>query len=327
MKKMRILSLFWHSVESDVIPLDYLDGSNPTTSMFREQVKFVLSHYNSVSIIEFLELLRNPDAGHSTHKAPVLLGFDDGFKNVMTNALPILNEFNIPAVFFVTGEILRNPDFVPWFVEVKHLMRWAMHQTIVYRDTKFHLVSPQDCTKLQALLNLSIQACRSETERQRLLTYCANLLGVDRPAAPDLDDDLRFVSKEDLAELGSSSLLTVASHAMTHRHLGSLTYEEQLHELEQSDTLLRQHCPSYYPIVAYPSGSFNTDTISIATHTYAAGFATFLGASYRNPYAYPRIGVNQDTVQELAYAVSPQRLNYLLPLKRALHSSGILRGR
>jgi hypothetical protein len=112
---------------------------------------------------------------------------------------------------------------------------------------------------------------------------------------------------------------------MTHRYLATLTYAEQAYELEQSDLLLCEQCPSYYPVVAYPLGSFNDDTLSIANRIYKAGFATFLGSSYSNLYAYPRIGLGHNAVEELAYILSPKRLKYILPLKRFLHITGIRR--
>jgi peptidoglycan/xylan/chitin deacetylase (PgdA/CDA1 family) len=253
----------------------------------------------------------------------VLLGFDDGFKSIITQALLILNEFRVPAVFFVMGEILRNPEFVPWFVEFKHLIRRTQKRKINYGDLTIDLSSRQDQVQLLHLFEASFKAGRSEADRQRLLMELADLLGAGRPVASDLDEDLRFVTKEDLAALGSSSLLAVASHAMTHRHLDSLTYEEQVAELEQSDSLLRKLCPSYYPVISYPGGCFSADTIAIAKRIYKAGFAVFLKSSYQNRYRYPRIGINHASVQDLAYILNPIRLNCLLPLKRFLHVAGI----
>jgi peptidoglycan/xylan/chitin deacetylase (PgdA/CDA1 family) len=253
----------------------------------------------------------------------VLLGFDDGFKNIIRFALPILVEFNVPAVLFVIGEIIRNPDFVPWYVERKHLIRRTVKKTVVYDNTHINLSSAQDRTKLKGLFDVSFRACKSEADRQRLMASFASELGVDRPKPTDLDRDLELVDRNDLGNLGSSSLLMVASHAMTHRDLASLSYEDQVHELEKSNLVLSTHCPSYYPVIAYPNGSFNGETITIARRVYKAGFAVLLGSSYRNAYAYPRIGLGNDSIQELAYAISAKRLNYVLPIKRFLHISGV----
>src|SRR5262249_35607815 len=289
---MKALSLFWHSVEPDSIRPEYLDGRNPTASIFRDQVKFVTSRFRPVSVRDFIELVTNKKSFQAYDKPPVLLGFDDGFRNVITEALPILNEFQIPAVFFVVGEALNNPDFVPWFVEVKQLLRRTKDKNIIYGQRKIDLTSPQDRFELENLVEGSFRKCESDPERERLLTDFARRLGVNRAVASDLDDDLCLVSKVDLEKLTTSSLLTVASHGMTHRHLASLSRAEQLRELEQSHLLLRRYCPAYYPVLAYPGGSFNADTLLVAKEIYKAAFGVFLGTSYSNAYAYPRRGID-----------------------------------
>ncbi len=320
---MKILSLFWHSVESDSIDPEYLDGSNPTASMFRDQIKYIVNKYTPISIVDFMKITEKRNLVYSFEKPPVLLGFDDGFKNVIDQALPVLNEFKIPAVFFVIGEILKNPNFVPWYVEMKHLIRKTKKKTVINDNVKTDLVSKKGRTFLMRHSTASFLSLRSESDRQRFLTNFASLLGIERTMVFELDDDLRFIDKENLSNLSSTSLLTVASHAMTHRYLTSLTYEEQVYELEQSDFLLKEHCPSYYPTVSYPLGFFNTDTIEIAKRIYKSAFAVYTGSSYRNLYAYPRIGIGHCSVQELTYTINPIRINYLLPVKRFLHNTGI----
>ena len=322
---MKILSLFWHNICSDSMSPKNLDRLSSTVPMFRDHVRLIINNYTPISISDFVEIANNPDLIRSHPKPPVLLGFDDGFKNVITQALPILNEFRIPAVFFVIGEILRNQEFVPWFVEFIHLIRRTQKRRIDHNGLTIDLSSRQDYVRLLHLFENSFKACRLESDRQRLLTEFGDRLDLGRPVASELDDDLRFVTKEDLAALASSSLLTVASHAMTHRHLESLTYDEQVSELEQSDVLLRKHCPAYYPVISYPGGSFKAETLAIAKRIYKAGFAVSVGSSYRNRYAHPRIGIDHAAKDELAYIISPKRLNYILPLKRLLHATGIRR--
>jgi peptidoglycan/xylan/chitin deacetylase (PgdA/CDA1 family) len=315
----KILSVFWHSVDGHSAGPD---GTNPTVSLFREHIRFFRQNYTPISAPEFLRIYRDRRLSRFYDKPPVLLGFDDGFKNIIRHALPVLEELKVPALFFVIGEILRNPDFVPRYIEVKQLLRRARGKQFVYDGTKIDLSLPQDGIKLRRLFGASLRACNLESDRQKLLNNLAALLGVDRPKGSDLDEDLKFVDIKDLVGLTSSSQLTLASHAMTHRYLATLTDEEQVYELEQSDLLLREHCQSYYPVIAYPGGSFNAATIAIAKRTYEGGFSTFLG-TYQNLYAYRRICLGHNSVQELAYAISRKRLNYILPIKRLLHITGI----
>lgn len=49
-----------------------------------------------------------------TEKPGLLLTFDDGLANNLTNALPILEDFNAPAVLFVTTQhVLKPRDWLP----------------------------------------------------------------------------------------------------------------------------------------------------------------------------------------------------------------------
>lgn len=320
---MKILNLFWHNILPDSLEPERQDASNSTAAMFKEQIRFITNTYTPISISDFVEMTGNSNPKRCFVKPPVLLGFDDGFRYVITEALPILKEFNVPALFFVIGSSLKNPEFVPWFIELAHLLRRTERNTISYKRLIVNLSSEEDRVKLLHLFRASFRASESESERQKLLLELAEILAVRRPLASDLDEDLHLVTKADLATLESSSLLTIASHTMTHRYLDCLPYEEQVTELEESDSLLHELCPSYYPVISYPLGSFNRDTIAIAKEIYKAGFAVFLNSSYRDLFRYPRVGINRASAKQLAYILSPMRLNYLLPLKRILHVTGI----
>lgn len=321
-KTPTILSVFWHGIAPDSLPAEF-DSKDPSVSVFRSQLEFLIWHYTPISIWEFLRIVEDPDSVRSCPKPPVLLGFDDGFRGVITNGLPVLEELRVPAVLFVVGEIGTNPEFLPWFIEMKHIIRKAKHRRLVHLGVGLDLESHADRLRARRLTAAAFRACQSEMERQDLLRQLANNLGVRRPVPDEVDEDLRLVTAEDLARLGPSSILAVGSHAMTHRYLADLDYEDQLHELRRSDAVLCECSPAYCPVVAYPAGSFTATTIAIAKEIYRAGFAVFWGSSYRNRFAYPRVGLGQHSVGEVAYGLSPLRLNWLLPLKRWLHITGL----
>jgi peptidoglycan/xylan/chitin deacetylase (PgdA/CDA1 family) len=318
----KVLSVFWHSVDADCCATD---SGNPTLSMFREQIKFLTNHYAPITLVEFLEIQHGGGSARYYEKPPLLLGFDDGFKNVIRYALPVLEEFGVPAVFFVIGEVLNNPNFVPWYVERKHLLRKSTKGAVTYRRANIDLSSQQGRVRLKSLFDAFFRNCKADGEREEVMSELADVLALKRPSGVELDEDLRFVERRDLSQLAPSSMLTVSSHAMTHRDLAILSIEDQLAELEQSDRILRSYAGSYFPAIAYPNGSFNSDTLAIASHIYRAGFAVLLGSSHRNLYAYPRVGIGKDSVRELCYAISSKRLKYILPLKRFLHVTGIRR--
>jgi peptidoglycan/xylan/chitin deacetylase (PgdA/CDA1 family) len=323
MRSLKILNVLWHSVEPDSINPAFLTGANPTVSQFRKQIEFLVDRYTPISIREFLDLTENRTLLRSYKKPPVLLSFDDGFKNVVDQALPVLNEFGTPALFFVLGEVIKDPDFVPWYVERIHLVRKTSKRHVTFANTSVDLTSRAGYRTLTDLFYDSFTTCPAG-DRPKLMENLAESLEVDRPNASDLDSDLRFLGRDDLVKLGSTSLLTVGSHAMTHRFLDSLSYDEQFYELQQSHLLLSGCSPSYFPTLAYPGGAFNADTVAIAKQIYKCAFATFalsFGGSYRNTYTYPRVMIGQETSQGLAYAVNQRRLTYFLPLKRILQTA------
>jgi len=292
--------------------------------VFRDQIKFLVENYRPISIPEFLASQHKP-VGRYDKRPPVLLTFDDGFKNVIDQALPVLNEFGVPAAFFVLGAVVKEPGFVPWYVERIHILRRTRKTRVMYDNISVDLTSSTGRQALASLFRKSLRTCRSDQQREEKLGTFAELLAVARPRGTDLDDDLRFVNGDDLSKIGRSSLLTVGSHGMTHRFFDTLSAEEQFYELQESHDVLSTCTSSYFPAVAYPGGAFNVDTVKTARRIYKAGFATANRASYRNIYAYPRVGLGNDKREHVAYATSRVRLNYIFPLKRLLYTARILK--
>ena len=73
---------------------------------FEAVIRYVRSIGEFIGIDEVLEVLegRRPIEHNLFH-----LSFDDGFKNVVTNALPVLREHGVPAAFFVPTAIISAP--------------------------------------------------------------------------------------------------------------------------------------------------------------------------------------------------------------------------
>src|SRR5262249_7874091 len=152
MRTQKIISLCWHSIEPDSANPELYDGWNTSASLFREQIRFLLDRYTPISIHEFMEVQEH-SRQHTFRKPPILLTFDDGFKSVLDQALPILEEFGVPALFFVIGEVLRNQEFVPWFIELTHLLRKTSKTRISFNNTTLDLSFRTQRNRLMVLLS------------------------------------------------------------------------------------------------------------------------------------------------------------------------------
>jgi peptidoglycan/xylan/chitin deacetylase (PgdA/CDA1 family) len=92
-----------------------LDGHLIAAHAFRRQLRLLKSKYNVISPEQFLlwcdgELDLPPRA--------VLLTCDDGLLNTLTDMLPIVREFDVPFLIFVTGASLSDQSAILWYEQL-----------------------------------------------------------------------------------------------------------------------------------------------------------------------------------------------------------------
>mgnify|MGYP001595320194 CR=1 FL=1 len=79
---------------------------------FREQLHWMFeNNYTTITPEQLLQLFN----GHlilPIGKKPAMITFDDGYDNMLTEAYPILKEFNFTGLFFVCPGLLNNPGYL-----------------------------------------------------------------------------------------------------------------------------------------------------------------------------------------------------------------------
>lgn len=74
-------------------------------------------HYlktNNYHVITFADLEDHYAADKSLPEKPIILSFDDGWKNQFVYALPILEKYRYPATFFVFTNKINHRNFLSW---------------------------------------------------------------------------------------------------------------------------------------------------------------------------------------------------------------------
>jgi len=75
---------------------------------FREQIKFLKENFRIVPLVQLVQEVRSKKLKNKT----MAITFDDGYADNLHNALPILQEYDIPATIFLTaGYIGQNKPF------------------------------------------------------------------------------------------------------------------------------------------------------------------------------------------------------------------------
>jgi peptidoglycan/xylan/chitin deacetylase (PgdA/CDA1 family) len=204
-----------------------------TVDMFRALVSHFKSHsYSFVSPPEIVEGL--PPGGKY-----VLLTFDDGYYNNV-RALPILQEFDVPAVFFIsTGHVKQEKAF--WW-------------DVLYRECRKR---PDQLSRLNRVIAAYKLLKSHEVEAQLKEAYGDNAL---RPVG-DLD---RPFSPSELRGFATHKCVFLGNHTMDHAILPNYSRVEIREQISGAQEDLREITGQVPSIIAYPSGKLSTEILQIA---------------------------------------------------------------
>ena len=104
----KIKVLLYHNITSDGSEFDYA----VSTEEFDRHLKYLKSQYNIVSITQEGEW-----RGVRSDKMNVLVTFDDGFRNNVTHALPVLVRNKVSALFFLIADCVETGSPPPFMAE------------------------------------------------------------------------------------------------------------------------------------------------------------------------------------------------------------------
>ncbi|HEU5411258.1 MAG TPA: polysaccharide deacetylase family protein [Candidatus Acidoferrales bacterium] len=98
--------LLFHDVADEVS--EFTDGLGVTLGVpgFEALIRFVSRYYTAITLEDYLGF----QASGKFPPRPVLITFDDAYASVASNAAPILKEYGVPAVFFVTASLVGNEE-------------------------------------------------------------------------------------------------------------------------------------------------------------------------------------------------------------------------
>jgi GT2 family glycosyltransferase/peptidoglycan/xylan/chitin deacetylase (PgdA/CDA1 family) len=99
--------LCYHAI-ADLQGAPIIEPYGVPPSEFRRQLQLLTRHFRFISADEFARYLR----GGGVPRRAMLLTFDDCFRDLFSDALPLLREFRVPALAFaVTGKIGGSYDW------------------------------------------------------------------------------------------------------------------------------------------------------------------------------------------------------------------------
>jgi peptidoglycan/xylan/chitin deacetylase (PgdA/CDA1 family) len=247
----------------------------------------------------------------------VAVTFDDGYADNLHAALPPLERYQVPATIFVTSAAVgRRREF--WWDEMERVLLspgrlpGQLEIEVAGRMHAFDLGSAAsyDRNVARAHSDWSMISNQEPTSRHRIYAELFNLLLRLPPdevtavldtlvswaeADPTGRDSHRSLTREEMIALGSSPVIEIGAHTVTHQVLASGSARTQRDEIEGSRDELHRLLGWVPTSFAYPYGfasSYDEQTISLVR---GAGFeraCTTAGGPLGNgcdPYALPRV--------------------------------------
>lgn len=151
-KDLSIPILYYHSIKS--VPNNELCMP---TEKFEKQIAYLYQHgYHSVTLTQLYDSFYG---NSQLPEKPIVITFDDGYKDNYTNAFPILKKYGFTAAVFVITSNVGHSNNLSWS-QLKELTHngWLVES---------HTVSHYDLTKLDSTkLALELNDSKTSLEKQ-----------------------------------------------------------------------------------------------------------------------------------------------------------------
>lgn len=215
---------------------------------------------------------RLEDDWSELQKPAVVITFDDGYADNALEALPILEQLQVPATFFVSTSLIGT-DREFWWDEVERVLLAERHF-----PSHFEVGAKGD---------KKCWPTRDSKERTRMYQ---EFLPILRRSPPEVRDSYlkrlrvwagagdkgreshRVLSMDELRRLAASPMVTLGAHTLTHSSLSVLSPARQGEEIVGSKLWLEKLLGQEVRVFSYPFGTradYTAETVALCRE---AGF-------------------------------------------------------
>jgi peptidoglycan/xylan/chitin deacetylase (PgdA/CDA1 family) len=255
--------------------------SGKDTDLFADQLSYLATNFRIVSLARMLDRISDQTAASAEE---IVLTFDDGLRNNLTQVYPLLKKFNAPATFFVCPGLITCGKWL-WNHEAR--CRLQTLGQIRLKELARHLSAPSHSVEglISWMKTLPFQ------ERRRAEEF----IGVaSRRFRPSVTQHAAYdmMSWNELRSL-DSDLISIGSHSYSHPILTTLHNDQLEFELRESRRQLEEKLDRPVPYFCYPNGACDSRVHAAAQKFYSAAVSTQSGTvrsdQSLDPHRLPRI--------------------------------------
>jgi peptidoglycan/xylan/chitin deacetylase (PgdA/CDA1 family) len=235
--------------------------------LFDKCLKYITQKYE-VGLLE--DLVLSGDLKTNTSYATIV--FDDGYKDNIEYAAPILDKYNCKASFYVVTDCIER-NMPTWTHIIEHSFQYTEIDSIDLRldflPIELQVTSlPGQQARLDYIKKLKPFLKKIAHEKRN------TVLNKIMEAYHDIELPEIMMNWQDLRELKQAGHY-IGSHTATHCMLGTMTDENEIrNELSRSGKLIEKSLGHFPKTISYPVGSYNDTTIRLSKETgYSIGLA------------------------------------------------------
>lgn len=271
--KKRPRILFYHGVIDEPYKDVRIQANQILFEDFREQMFFLKKYFQFISINEFYERFINHE--RFTGKE-IVLTFDDGYKNNLKVAAPLLDELKIPFTIFVSTGIVDKESFVSTYYVRSAIFSSAV-ETLDIPSIKRKFVLSNDINRANAEREImNYVKTLNEIQVESIIDDIENCIDVAiREEIDNKFESERMLSWSEVETLHDSGV-TIGSHCVSHCILHRNQFleiiENQLLDSKKKVTSYLGEC-NYF---AFPNGNRHSvcdDSLLWANKIYKMSFA------------------------------------------------------
>ena len=246
------------------------EGLHLHLPIFTRLMEHVARHYRPVPLLRVVDWL---DGNGAVPDRAVVVTFDDGFRNVLTHAAPVLHRLGIPATLFVATDFVYGGEML-WPDRLMGALALTRERSIeVEWNHQAHTLDvSSDERKIEANTQLlAVLKALPQVERLALLARVIERLGVQTSLLASAWDGFHPLEPGELRGLTALGV-SVGSHTCSHPIVSRLAPADARRELAESKRLIEESTGTPCLEFAYPNGGprdFNQET---RRHVMAAGY-------------------------------------------------------
>jgi peptidoglycan/xylan/chitin deacetylase (PgdA/CDA1 family) len=313
LNRNRLVILTYHSVLPAGSRLEAHESRNVVDEqVFDWQMRYLATHYRCVRLDDAIRDLAD---GRRLPPYTAAVTFDDGFRNNLQYAVPVLRRWNVPATIFVTtGHIGRGVTLL-WTEHVGRLLARAAIPTIVTLHggraplTLSIATGAERPDAVKAALRW-FKALPIE-DRQRAIRELEGAVGAAdrRPGeGGDLNADrYAFLTWSEARALARAGV-GIGSHTIHHPILSSLGDDERAREVVESKRDIDARVGVPCTLFSYPNGTADDfdgrDEANLRAAGYLGAVSQIAGLNDHrtNRFALRRLNIGQGHVRQIFIA-------------------------